>query len=171
MGAGTSDFLLDSGVDFIQIVVDRNDVESGNLEPTLNELRRLVSSPLMVSRFHDRLDPRFAGYDADPLELHQIEEVRKFVRGLDQDFPFWFYFINLRMGVLIVIQLCLCQYTVREGRIFDSDPLDLANFLNQHFEAMNWLVEKCGLGEQVIDQRTKEIIDFFEQHRRPPIIQ
>jgi hypothetical protein len=36
---------------------------------------------------------------------------------------------------------------------------------------MNWLVEKCGLGEQIIDLRTKGIMDFFEEHRKPPTIQ
>lgn len=171
MGADASNSLLDSGVDFLQIVVERRDVETGTLEPTLNVLQQLLVNPATVRRFGDRLDLRFAGYDDDPRELHQIEEVRKFVRLLDKAFPFWFYFINLGMGILIIIQLCLCRYTIREDGCFDSDPLDLADFLNQHFGAMNWLIEKCGLGEELIELRTKEIIAFFEQHQKPPTIQ
>jgi hypothetical protein len=171
MGGGASNFLLDSGLDFLQIVVDRRDVETANLEPTLNALRQLLVNTSTVSKFRDRLDLRFAGYDEDSRELHQIEEVRKFVWLLDKEFPFWFYFINLRMGILIIIQLCLCRYTIREDRCFDSDPLDLADFLNQHFVAMNWLTEKCGLGEQLIELRTKEIIAFFDEHRKPSTIQ
>lgn len=170
MSGDANNFLLDSGTDFLQIVVDRKDVEDGNVEPTLKALRHLLLDAMTVRKFCGRVDLFFHGYNDDPKELHQVPEVRNFMVRLDEKFPFWFVFINLRQDTLIVIHLCLCQYAVREDKRFDIDPESWGHLMERHFGAMNWLIEKYSLGEDLIEQRSKEIFDFFERKRNPPII-
>ena len=57
--------LSDSGVDFLQIVVDRADVESGNTETTLRLLQRLFETTETVKRFRSSVEVVFHGYDDD----------------------------------------------------------------------------------------------------------
>jgi hypothetical protein len=170
MSDNDREFLLKSGVDSLQVVVDRADVESGNVEPILTVLRHLLVSPETVRAFMDRVHLTFAGYDEDPRELHQIQDVRAYVSKLDEHFPFWFYFINLYDDMLLVIQLILCGYTIDEQKGYVIDTVDLGNFLAKHYTALNWLIEKCGLGEELIERRSKRIDDFFGRKRERPQI-
>ena len=165
MSNDDQDFLLNSGVDSLQVVVDRMDVESGNVEPILTVLRRLLVNPETVRAFMDRVHLAFAGYDEDPRELHQIQNVRTYMSQLDEHFPFWFYFINLHDDMLLVIQLSLCRYTLDEQKGYVIETADLRNFLEKHYMALNWLIEKCGLGEELIERRSRRIDDFFSRKR------
>ena len=56
-------FLSDSGVDFLQIVVDRADVENGSIETTLRVLQRLFETTETVKRFRSRVEVAFHGYE------------------------------------------------------------------------------------------------------------
>ena len=60
-----ADILKDSGVDFLAVVVDRQDVERLHVQTTLNVLQRLLRDRQTVVSFRARLDIAFAGYDDD----------------------------------------------------------------------------------------------------------
>lgn len=162
------EFLLNSGTDAFYVVVDRTDVENGNIEPTLAVLRQLLVSPATVRSFMDRVHLAFAGYDEDARELHQIQDVRSYTSKLDDKFPFWFYFINLHDDMLLVIQLILCKYTTDEQNGYVVDTSGLETFMTKHFLALNWLIEKFGLGEELIELRSRRIDAFFSRKRERP---
>jgi len=82
------DILSESGADSVSVVIDRKDVEGSNVGPTFAILKRLLQDRQTVEGFRGRLDLGFHGYDDDSRELHEIEEVRRFVAELDKKFPF-----------------------------------------------------------------------------------
>jgi hypothetical protein len=169
-GEDELDPILDTGVDHLTYVVHRADVEEGNIEPTMSVLIRLLRDKDSVERFRNRVTICFDGYDDDPRELHQIEEVRRFVAALDLEFPFWFYFIDLGDDVLIVLSLILCRYVQDPVRGFIRDPSDWEKFVFEHFVAMDRLFEKFGLDEAESIARTNHVAEYFERVRRRPHI-
>lgn len=165
-----ADILKDSGVDFLAVVVDRQDVERLHVQTTLNVLRRLLEDRQTVERFRGRLDIGFAGYDEDPREIHEIEEVRTFLRDLDRKFPFWFYFVNLHSDTLVVIFLCLCRYTRGKDGVFVVDQTDQERFFVEHGSAVTWLFQTYGLDEKEYEPLAMQIKSYLENRRKPPVI-
>lgn len=88
------------------VVVSRQDVERCDPAPTLAVLSRLLES-VDVARDHcERVDIAFHGYDSDPAELFEIPEVRTFVYKLDEQFPYWLYFLTKAGTGLQALALC-----------------------------------------------------------------
>jgi hypothetical protein len=165
-----SAFLKASGVDFLNVVIDRKDVEQLNVEPTLKILAQLLYDRSTIVGFRGRLEIAFAGYDDDSRELHEIEEVRRFLARLDKIFPFWFYFLSLLNDTLLVILLSLCQYSKTPDGLFAVDPNDRARFLVEHYAAVNSLFERYGLDERENEALTTQITNYMEQRKNPPPI-
>src|SRR5205085_1169270 len=76
-------------IDFVTVVASSRDVDSADIQSTLGALRRLTESPETARRFFERVDISFHGYDQIPQELFEIDEVRRFVYKLDEQFPYW----------------------------------------------------------------------------------
>jgi hypothetical protein len=165
-----ADILKDSGVDFLAVVVDRQDVERLHVETTLNVLQRLLQDRQTVVRFRARLDIAFAGYDDDTRELHEIDEVRKFLGHLDKKFPFWFYFLNLHSGTLIMILLSLCPYSRNSDGTFVIDQAEQERFFVEHGSAVTWLFQTYGLDQEEYEPLAMQIKGYLENRRNPPLI-
>lgn len=104
-------------IDPLIIVVGRNDVEAGDLQPTLQVLMGLLSDATTMRQYREGVDIAFHGYDADPRELFEIPEVRGFVAALDGAFPYWLYFLSREYTGLQAIAFCfLPPYLKEEAR-------------------------------------------------------
>lgn len=161
----------ESGVDFLAVGIGREDVERCDLKAILSVLKRLLRDRWTVERFRGRLDLGFHGYDHDPRELHEIEEVRRFVAELDKKFPFWLYFLNLDNDTLVVIFLCLCRYSRGSGRVLVLKDGERERFLLEHYTAVNWLFVTDGLDEKDNEALTVQVSDYFEKRQKPPALQ
>lgn len=63
------------------------------------------------------MDLRIGGYDDDPWELFELEDVRAFVLALDLEFPYWLYFSSVHTTSLRMLALCfLPPFLTDEGR-------------------------------------------------------
>jgi hypothetical protein len=166
-----SNFLKESGVDFLTVGVDRRDVERCDVEPTLRTLSQLVRDRWTVLNFRSRLSLGFFGYDDDPRELYEIQEVRRFAAELDRKFPFWLYFLNLRDGALALIFLCVCRSSIGSNGMLVLEKGEREKFLVDHYKAVNWLFVTYGLDERDNEALTAQVSDYFEKRERPPVIQ
>lgn len=166
-----SNFLRESGVDFLSVGVDRKDVEQRDLEAILHTLKQLLQDRWTVQNFRGRLDLGFFGYDDDPRELYEIEEVRRFVLELDKTFPFWLYFLNLYNGTLALILLCLCRHSRGPGGMLVLDEGDRENFLVKHYSAVNWLFVTYGLNEKDNEALTVQVTNYLNQRSKPRFVQ
>ena len=164
------DILKESGADSLSVLIDRRDVERVDVSPTLAILSRLLRDRETVTKFRGRLDIGFAGYDEDPREVHEIEEVRTFLRDLDSKFPFWFYFVNLYSDTLVLILLTLCRYSRREDGRFDIDQSDQERFFVEHGAAVTWLFQSYDLDEKEYEPLAMQIKSYLDNKRRAPLI-
>jgi hypothetical protein len=138
--------------------VSRAEIEARDIIPAILELGPLLA-PENVTRFKRKLTLWVDGYDDDPRELFEIDEVRRWVQLLDVAFPFWFYFLSLEpRSSLRWIPLCLCPYGSR-GKTIDPGALD--RFLKWHLFAMGSLCAVHRIPGEELDRLAKEIHEFF----------
>ena len=108
------------------------------------------------------------GYDDDPREVYFIPEVRRFYRAFHATWPFCLFHLNLDQdGLRTVVLCCLDSLTgvKRDGVSMcgvEFDPLELVRFLADCLPPMNWLCERAGMSEVEIDQRSREIFQYFD---------
>jgi len=147
-------------VDALVIHASRAEIESGDIQPALTMLEKLLS-PEVARRTRGRLIFGVYGYDDDPRELYQISEVRAWMHKLDRAFPYWFYFMDTGPhSTLPFVAFSLCRIEkVPGGSIIPPD--ELARFMAAHFMAMNQLAAKFGDAKEDTDARSREIGKFF----------
>ena len=76
------------GTDWLGVVVARDEVEANDITGTLQTLWSVFRDRETVRRFQGRVEIGFHGYDADPREVYEIPEIRRFCRKLDKSFPY-----------------------------------------------------------------------------------
>jgi hypothetical protein len=147
--------------DPLVVVVAREDVENLALGPTLGVLRTWVESATHVSEVRGRLQMVFHGFDSDEREVWNIPAVRTFVQALDQQFPYWFYLVDLRADTLKILAFCLSRTSSSRPGVTAIHPADFQAFLEGHFSAMNQLLDHWNVDEDENQQVTAEIIGYF----------
>jgi hypothetical protein len=151
-----------TAADPLIVTVQREDVLRRRTNEALTTLRGWVETSKRPQDLRGRLQLAFDGYDADHRELWAIPEVRDFVRLLDQEFPYWFYFADLKSDFLKVIAFCVCRVSSPGPGATAINPEDFAAFLEQHFGAMNQLLEHWHVNEAENESVSQEIVEYFE---------
>jgi hypothetical protein len=145
----------------IRIVVPREAVEARETKEVLMGLSVFAQSPALAPQALGKVRIEFEGYERDARELWQIPEVRRFIADLDEAFPFWFYFADLRSETLHVLASCLCAVTeVAPGQtVFDDD--DFYRFLQRQFGGMNHLWDAHSLPDDENVARSEQLVQYF----------
>jgi hypothetical protein len=115
------------------------------------------------------------GWDDDPQELYSIPEVRKFYQHLHRVWPYWFYFCDLRTETLTMMTLCLMPNLSGYKRLgepkaaVEYDPMDLINFIQKNFVPLNLMMERAGMSEMDIYNRTRDVFHHYKlPYEAPP---
>ena len=99
------------------IVVSRDEVCRQDTSSVLSILKSLLKTPDTARAYMERVDVGFHGYDEDPRELDEIEEVREYVHKLDAAFPYWLFFLSKHMLGLQCIVFChLLPFLTERGK-------------------------------------------------------
>ncbi len=108
------------------------------------------------------------GFDDNPLEIYSIPEVRKFYQHLHGVWPYWFYFCDLRTETLTMMTMCLLPNISGFTRIGQPkaaaqyDPMDLIRFVQKNFVPLNLMMERAGMSEMDIYNRTRDVFLHFK---------
>lgn len=149
--------------DFLTVVVSREEVKSGNIGPVSQVLGQVLVNSETAAKFCERVDIAFHGYDSHVEELFEITEVRNFVYELDNEFPYWLYFLSKHSTGLMCILLCfLPPYLTDEAKakIF---PQRLSEYLTRRgFPAMNHVCEYAQFTEKQIEALTERVMTYLE---------
>lgn len=144
------------------IVVTRDEVE-GRVAPTsIESLKSCLSTPARAKSFFEKLDIAFHGYDDDKRELFEIPEVRNFVSRLDDQFPFWLFFLTKKGLGLQCIMLCLMPPYLTEETKRTVLPERLNELLSiRWFPVMNHICMVAGFSERQIEDLTDAVGSYF----------
>lgn len=154
-------------VEHILFLVDREDVEGMSPKPTLDFLARLRSTKELAYHCQGKLALGFSGYDDEPRELFEVDEVKKFVVVLDKAFPELFFFSRrVEPGSTIMLFIfCLAGvgWAGQRSTPGNSQPYEiehgqvLGDFIFRHFEGLNAICEWLGLPEEDIERMSFEV--------------
>lgn len=81
------------GSDYVLIFASRDDIQAGDIQPILGPLNALLRQDV-ASRMRHKVRFGVNGYDDDPRALYDIPEVQSWMRKLDQEWPYWFFFLS-----------------------------------------------------------------------------
>jgi hypothetical protein len=154
-----------TGVDWIGVVVSRQEVESQDIAPALRVLQSALYDAETVRMFQGQVGIAFHGYDSDPRELYQIREVCQFLRALDSQFPYWFYFLSTDDEALRMIAFCLCRTREIDPGLAYVDPQELRTFIESHFAAINDLFDEFHLDEHISEEICGLVGNYFHQEQ------
>jgi hypothetical protein len=110
----------------------------------------------------EKLDIAFHGYDHDTRELFEIPEVREYVSLLDDQFPYWLFFMRKNGLGLQAITYCLMPpYLNKVGRetVLPERLNELLS--NRWFPAMNHICVAVGFSEGQIETLTNKVVDYI----------
>jgi len=150
----------------VLMLIDRENLELGNLEPVLSALLVMTRNAEAVREFAGRVELVFDGYDADPRGLHLIPEVRSFVQRLHDQFPWWFHFSSKVDSSLWVVMRCLMPLPVTEtldGRTYERISPEAWNQTTMSlFTSMNELYAQHGLSAEENSLTTRQVIQYTQ---------
>jgi len=107
------------------------------------------------------------GWDDVPEEVYAIPDIRKFYAHFHKAWPYWFYFCDLRTETLQMMTFCLLPNLQGFKRLgepqaaVEYDPLELLSFITQNFAPLNLMMERAGMSEMDIYQRSGDIFRYF----------
>ena len=155
-------FRQDLGANWLRVVPERPEVEALDVSRTALVLSRVLADKSAVERYRGSVDLAFLGYSDDPRELYDIPEVRRFCSKLDDVFPYWFYFVSTDRSTLMMIASCLCSVTRLRPGVASLGP-DLVEFVERHYQALNWLFDNYSLDEKHNFEISRNVANYFSK--------
>src|SRR5262245_11041485 len=144
------------------VVVSRKAIAELDLSEPLSVLRHLISSPAVARDYCERVDIAFEGYDRDNRDLWEIPEVRDFVHRLDEEFPYWLFFLNRRGRGLYALARCfLLPHLTPKGEQEHNRPRLAGLFTRRWLPALNHLAAVTGLSETEIARLSESAVNYF----------
>ena len=144
------------------IVVSRAEVDAKDISSVLGALRALIASPDAAMQYFENVDIAFHGYNETREELFEIQEVREFVYALDEQFPYWLFFLNKSaLGLQCLAYCFLPPFLTFEAkqRIYPERLNDLLT--RRWFPAMNQICEWVGFSEERIEVLTDRSVEYL----------
>lgn len=148
--------------DALFFVVPRRDVEAGDLSEILRGLNHLISSVEIAKAYCERVDIGFDGYDDDRREVWEIPEIREFVYRLDEQFPYWLFFLDKKLLGLRCLAWCFLPPHLTEEAQKRIYPQRLAELLERRwFPALNAVARGIGVSDSEIRAITDRSVEYL----------
>lgn len=150
--------------DYLMIAISRQEVESQDCSKVVSTLKALLETPEKAKMFKEQVDLGFSGYDEDSRELFEIPEVRNFVFKLDEEFPFWLFFLTKFGTGLQCLFLCMMPPYLTEKAKQEIFPQRLESLLeNRWLPAMNYIGNYVGMTDFENEQLTERSVSYFTE--------
>ena len=143
------------------LMFSRQQIETGDMGEPLEFLRGLTADPRAALDYCGRISLMVDGYNDDPREIFEISEVRAFLKGLDAQWPYWFFFLSQADESIKVLESCLCETIEVVPGVTSVDMDQLERSLARHFGAMYHLGESLNLPEAVCEEVAEGILGMF----------
>jgi hypothetical protein len=157
--------LATAGAALIQFDIPNEEVVEENIAPFLEfwNVDRIASAG-RLHEFYGKVLFTVGGYDTDSRHLCEIPEVRKFLKALVGEWPYFFYAQSLADGFLVVLMQCLVPKLTTIS--IDSNPaggkmiINPSEFNAAYRELYAGLIKvcsMCNMSQEQFDKRDHAI--------------
>ncbi len=148
-------------------MIPRDDIENGNTEEIEAFFLYITSFREIALLYMQRLDFVVDGYNNDPRELYEIDEVRNYIGKLNKIFPYWLLFQNPKGKWLAVLFACLSKGStdrVEGGKSFVKvDTKLIYRHINRWFISLNELSHRLTISERLNRKISEDFISRVKQ--------
>lgn len=149
------------------ITIDRRSIEEGDVGDCAAHLKSLTATRQSVLANNGSVSFLITGYEDDPRELFEIEEVRRFFRRLDDHQPQWFHLCSRTDATLKLIFMCTSK--VMSAPSIASRTIGhtfarahLRAFLMRHYHAMKGLHEQFAVPQTRSENISGLVVNYFK---------
>ncbi|MFD4368349.1 hypothetical protein [Rhodococcus sp. NPDC058521] len=144
------------------VVVTREEIETGDTDRVLALLNALTDTPEIARRAQGTVDLRFDGWDDEPDEPFEIDEIRDYVGKLDDRFPYWLFFGDTRtMSLQTVTQCFLPKFLTMDEQI-EQIPRELNELLRSRWvPAMKYIAEFAGFTPDKVKSLYEAVLTYY----------
>jgi hypothetical protein len=150
------------------VVVGRSEVECGDTSGPLATLKHLLSSRELVRDFRTRVDITFDGYNETSEELFEIPRVRDYVQALDEEFPYWLYFLSRSYFGLQCIALCFLPPFLTDEARAEIHRQRIGKLIERRLgPALNHICAAAGFDVSEADSLLESALIYFQRGPMP----
>ncbi len=149
------------------IVVSKKEVLERNIQPALHVLRSLMESPEISKVYKENVEIIFQGYNDNISELFKNKHVREYVNLLDDEFPYWFFFLSKEYRGLQNMAHCVIPpfLTDKRKREVVSERVVDYYLMNRWLPAMSHLCRFVGCSTEEINELADRGVRYIESSR------
>ena len=147
----------------VVLMISRRQVEDRDIESVLFSLKPFLATREDAWLYRGQMVLSVDGYNEDPRELVDIQEVRAFLRELEQRWPYWAYFFNQVDDSVKLLASCVCGTSFPGRGAVEIDALKLSNFLHRAFAGINSIFDKHGFPESELESMSRGLAEVIEQ--------
>jgi hypothetical protein len=156
--------LMLSGIEHLIISIPKNEIIQRDTLKTLNILNQLLADKEVTRFYQERVEISFDGYDDSTAEVWEIQPIRDFVKELDEEFPFWLFFMSKNGGGLFAILRCFLLPSLKpEAEVKYNGPRLQKYLENRGFPAMNQICDYLELPEEDNIALTEGLMDYLDR--------
>jgi hypothetical protein len=154
-----NDLIVESS--HIHYIIDKNQVHALDVASPRAFFDRLRVTKELAYHCQGKVVITIYGYEQDPRELFEIEEVRKYITALDPALPELFFFAQAEAPAPTIKLFFYCQTEVswpdgrstpNASRKLEFDTNALAEFINNHWAGLNEMTQWLSMS---IDENKK----------------
>lgn len=157
----------------LMFVVGKNEILNQDYSPLIDAFKKLAHNKELLFTQKESVDIWIHGYDNDPRELFEIQEVRDWIRNsLDKIPGLAFFLINKEYAVFLkLILYCKVKIsTIKDSehyvngilrRKMDYKISDTSEVLKELFQNLNTFCSQNKVPMNIIEEISYDINDFF----------
>lgn len=108
-----SDYMREEGPSRLVYLIPREDIEGGVTNDLENFFLYLTSSREIALMYMQKVEFVIHGYDDDPRELYDIQDVIEYLGRLNKIFPYWLFYQFPEGKWLDILLVCLSKGTIK----------------------------------------------------------
>jgi hypothetical protein len=135
-------------VEPVILLISRRQVEEGDVSSVMEGLKVFTATREDAWRYRGQMSLLVDGYNDDVRELVDIAQVRVFLCVLEQQWPFWAFFLNQVDDSIKLLGSCVCGVSFPGAGAVEIDLQRLRKLLRRGFDGLNALFDRYGFEEQ-----------------------
>ena len=125
-------------------------------------LRPGIAEPVFLMFSRQQIETGDIGEPLEFLRAVTANPRAAFLKGLDAQWPYWFFFLSQADDSIKLLESCLCDTIEVIPGVASIDLDQMERALARHFGAMNRLCEALNVPEEQIEEISEGIVSLIQ---------